>query len=112
MKVIVAGPDDSDIASALVAEGHAVERIDIANRPALENAGVHEADAFVLTEARQATSIPVAKDLNGDLHVVVYADGTLPDFARGQADLVVDPDLLDPATVAEELDGHSHADGT
>jgi len=56
-----------------------------------------------LTEVQQATSIPVAKDLNGNLRVVVYADGSLPDFARGQADLVVDPDLIDPGTVAEEL---------
>jgi len=103
MKVIVAGTDDHDVAAAITAEGHTVERVDIANRPALENAGVHDAAVLVLTEVQQATSIPVAKDLNGDLRVVVYADGSLPDFARGQADLVVDPDLIDPGTVAEEL---------
>ena len=104
MNVIVAGTDGHDIAAALTEEGHAVERVDLANRPALEEAGVHEADALVLTEVKQATAIPVAKDLNEALRVVVYADGSLPDFARGQADLVVDPDLLEPATVAEELD--------
>jgi len=107
MKCIVAGTDDHDVASAVTAEGHTVERVDIANRPALENAGIHEADVLVLTEVRQATSISVAKDLNEDLRVVVYADGALPDFARGQADLVVDPDLLDPETVAEELDSRA-----
>lgn len=106
MKVIVAGTDDHDIAAAVSAEGHAVERVDVANRPALENAGIHEADAFVLTEVTQATAISVAKDLNDDLHVVVYADESLPDFARGQADLVVDPELLGTGTVAEELDAH------
>jgi len=105
MKVIVAGTDDHDVAAAVTAEGHTVERVDLANRPALENAGVHDADVLVLTEVSQATAIPVAKDLNEDLRVVVYADGSLPDFARGQADLVVDPDLLGPETVAEELDG-------
>jgi hypothetical protein len=103
MQVIVAGADTHGIAAAVAAEGHTVEQVEVANRPALEEAGVHEADALVLTEVRQATSIPVAKDLNADLDVVVYADGSLPDFARGQADLVVDPALLAPETVAEEL---------
>ncbi|MEF8781840.1 MAG: CTP synthetase [Haloarculaceae archaeon] len=104
MNVIIAGADGHDIAAAVEEESHTVERVNIANRPALEEAGVHEAGALVLTEVEQATAIPVAKDLNEGLHVVVYADGSLPDFARGQADLAVDPDLLEPATVAEELD--------
>ncbi|MFB6297132.1 MAG: CTP synthetase [Salinirussus sp.] len=103
MRVIVAGTDDYGIAAAIEAEGATVARVDVANRPALEDAGVVDADAYVLTELEQATSIPVAVDLNADLHVVVYADGSLPDFARGQADLAVDPALLDPATVAAEL---------
>ena len=107
MRVIVAGVDDHDVAVAIADEGHTVERVDLANRPALEGAGVHEVDVLVLTEVRQATAIPVAKDLTDDLRVVVYADGSLPDFACGQADLVVDPDLLDPGTVAEELDSQS-----
>lgn len=105
MIVVVAGTDEHDISGALEGEGVDVRRADVANRPGLEEAGIHEADAFVLTDARQATSISVAKDLEPDLHVVVYADDSLPDFARGQADLVVDPDLLDPGTVAEELAG-------
>lgn len=105
MNAIVAGTDEFDIAGALEREGVTVSRVDVANRPGLEEAGVHEADLYVLTDARQATSISVAKDLEPDLHVVVYADDSLPDFARGQADLVVDPDLLDPGTVAEELRG-------
>jgi hypothetical protein len=104
MRVIVAGENGHGVAAAVTAESHTVERVDLANRPALESAGVHEADVLVLTEVGQATAIPVAKDLNAELRVVVYADGSLPDFARGQADLVVDPDLLDPETVAEELD--------
>ena len=104
MKVIVAGTDEHDIASAIEAEGHTVAQVDVANRSALEEAGVDGADAFVVTEVQQATAIAVARDRNEDLRVVVYADGSLPDFARGQADLLVDPDLLDPAAVAEELD--------
>jgi 3-deoxy-D-manno-octulosonic acid (KDO) 8-phosphate synthase len=77
--------------------------VDVANRPGLEDAGIHEADVYVLTEMQQATSISVAKDLEEDLKVVVYADGSLPEFATRQTDLMVDPDLLDPETVAAEL---------
>jgi hypothetical protein len=103
-RVVVAGTDDHDIADAIEAEGYEVARVDVANRPGLEDAGVHEAETYVLTEVQQATSISVAKDLNPDLKVVVYADGDLPDFARAQADLLLDPDLFDPADVAAELD--------
>jgi hypothetical protein len=102
--VVVAGTDDYDIAAAIDDAGFAVAPVDIANRPALEEAGVVTADVYVLTEVEQATSISVAKDLNSDLTVVVYADGSLPDFARRQADLVLDPDLFEPETVAAELD--------
>jgi Trk K+ transport system NAD-binding subunit len=103
MRAIVAGPDERDIAAAIERAGHEVARIDVANRPALEEAGIVDADAYVLTEAAQATSIAVAKDLNERLKTVVYDTESLPDFARGQADLVVDPDLLDPEAVAAEL---------
>ncbi|MFC7133497.1 MULTISPECIES: DUF7126 family protein [Salinibaculum] len=103
MNVIVAGIDDHDIAAAIEAEGHAVSRVDIANRPGLEEAGILETDAFVLTEMEQATTISVAKDLNEDLKVVVYAEGSLPEFATRQTDLMVDPALLDPEAVAAEL---------
>lgn len=104
MNVIVAGLDDDGLGSAIEAEGHETRLVDVANRPALEEAGIHETDVFVLTEMDQATSIAIAKDLNPDLKVVVYNRDSLPDFARRQADLVVDPDLIDAATVAEELD--------
>jgi len=104
MHVIVAGVDREEIGQAIESEGHDVAFVDVANRPALEEAGIHDAAVFALTEVEQATSISVAKDINPDLKVVVYASQSLPDFARGQADLVVDPDLIDAETVAEELD--------
>lgn len=103
MTVIVAGEDPYEMADAIEAEGFEVARVDIGNRPALEDAGIVDATAYVLTEVQQATSISVAKDLNPDLKVVVYADGSVPDFARGQADLILDPNLFDPADVAAEL---------
>ncbi len=104
MQVVIAGPDEGAIADAVDAEGHDVSVASIGNRPALEEAGVHDADVYLLTDMEQATSIAVAKDLNDDLRVVVYAEGSLPDFASRQADLVVDPNLLPPEAVAEELE--------
>jgi len=103
MNVIVAGVDEEKVGSAIEDEGHEVVRVDVANRPSLEEAGIHETETFVLTEIGQATAIAIAKDLNPDLRVVVYASGSLPDFARRQTDLVVDPGLLNADTVAEEL---------
>jgi hypothetical protein len=101
--VVVAGTDDYDIADAIASEDYEIERVDVAKRPALEEAGLLDAAVYVLTEVAQATSIPVARELNPDLRIVVYADGSLPDFARAQADLLLDPELFDPADVAAEL---------
>jgi hypothetical protein len=101
--IIVAGTDEYEIGDAIEDAGFAVSRVDVANRPALEENGITDASTYVLTEIEQATSIAVAKDLNPDLKVVVYTDGSLPDFARGQADLMLDPELFDPEAVADEL---------
>jgi hypothetical protein len=102
--VVAAGPDDDSLGAALADQGVAVERVEgVANRDALADAGIVDAALFLLTDARQATAIPVAKDLNPDLRAVVYARESVPEFVRGQVDLVVDPALLEPATVAEEL---------
>ena len=104
MKAILVGPDDDGLGDALDAEGVELTRIaEVANRPALEEAGITDADALVLTETGGATAIPVARDLNDDVRVVVYTDADLPDFARGQADLILDPALLSADAVAEEL---------
>lgn len=100
---VVVGADEYDIAAAFTEEGFDVSSVDIGNRPGLEAADIAEAAIYVLTEVEQATSIVVAKDLNPELNVVVYSDGSLPDFARGQADLILDPDLFETAAVAEEL---------
>jgi len=104
MKVVIAGPDEDEIGAAVEAEGHTVTTVPLGNRPGLEEAGIHDADVYLLTDFEQATSIAVAKDLNPDVRVVAYAEGSLPDFASRQTDLVVDPNLLGPDAVAEELD--------
>jgi len=104
MKAIFAGHDEHELVQALESVGYDVTVVSgVANRPALEEAGVHDADLFVLTDVEQATSIPVAKDLNEDVRVVCYTDDSLPEFVSGQEVLSVDPALLDSTTVAEEL---------
>jgi Trk K+ transport system NAD-binding subunit len=104
MHAIFAGVDEHELVGELEAVGYDVAVVpDVANRPALEEAGVHDADLFVLTDVGQATSIPIAKDLNEDVRVVCYTDDSLPEFVSGQEVLSVDPALLDSDVVAEEL---------
>jgi Trk K+ transport system NAD-binding subunit len=103
MNIVLAGSDEDGLGAALADIEADVRAVDVANRPGLEEAGIHDADVYLLTEMRQATSIAVAKDLNPDVRVVIYAEGSLPDFASRQADLVIDPNLLPPEAVAEEL---------
>jgi single-stranded DNA-specific DHH superfamily exonuclease len=104
MRAVIAGPDDGELGRALETEGVELTTVDgVASRPALEDAAIHDADLFVLTDVGQATAIAVAKDVNPDVRVVVYDEDSIPEFARSQADLIVDPHLLDASAVAEEL---------
>lgn len=103
-KVIVAGADPDGIASALESMGATVSYAEgTADRTALEDAGVHDANVLVLTDAGLATSVSVALDCNPDLRTVIYTRDSVPEFIRGQAGHIVDPELLDPDTVAEEI---------
>ncbi|QLG27671.1 NAD-binding protein [Halorarum halophilum] len=101
---IVAGPDEERLADALESHGFGVTRIeDVVSGETLREAGIDGAALFVLTDLEEATSIAVAKELNPDVRVVAYAHDSLPEFAKAQADLAVDPDLLAADVVAEEL---------
>ncbi|MEY7851621.1 CTP synthetase [Natrarchaeobius sp. A-rgal3] len=104
MEVIVAGPDEDGIAPALEDEGATVGRLEgVVSRPELESAGIVDADLYVLTDVDQATTIPIVCDLNDEIRTVVYARDTVPEFVRGQLDFAVDPELIDPSVVADEL---------
>jgi voltage-gated potassium channel Kch len=104
MKVVVAGGDDNGVGTALETAGADVVRVDaVATRQSLDDAGIAEADVFLLTDMADATAISVAKDANPDVRVVTYATDSLPEFARAQADLALDPALFTPELVAEEL---------
>jgi hypothetical protein len=101
---VVVGPDDDGLGAALSDAGEEVSRVEgVPTGDALRAAGVAEADLFVLTDLGEATTIAVVKEANPGVRVVVYDDGSLPAFASGQTDLALDPALLGPETVAEEL---------
>ncbi len=103
-EVIVAGSDPDGLGPALEAEGAVVRYAEgTANRAALEAAGVLEADTLVVTDAGLATSVTVALDCNPALRIVIYTRDSVPEFIKGQAGHIVDPALLTPDTVAEEL---------
>jgi voltage-gated potassium channel Kch len=103
-RAILAGPDRDGLAAALEVQGIEVVRVDgVLTAPVLSDAGVDDADLFVLTDLDEATAIPVVKDRNPDIRVVVYSHDSLPNFARGQTDIAMDPDLFGVDLVAEEL---------
>jgi hypothetical protein len=98
------GDDGDDLGDAIAAEGIDVRRIDgLATAEKLADAGIEDATVFAITDVVQATAIPVARELNDGLRIVVYTDDSLPEFARPLADLILDPDLFGPEAVAEEL---------
>ncbi|MFB6302004.1 MAG: CTP synthetase [Haloferacaceae archaeon] len=104
MIAVVVGPDEDGLGAELEAAGVEVHRIDgVPTAEELESDGIGRADLYLLTDVGEASTIPVARELNPDVRVVIYADGSLPEFARRQADLAVDPALLGAAAVAEEL---------
>ena len=103
-RVIVAGPDEHGLAAELESRGATVARIPgIVNGETLAEAGIESAAILVLTDLGEASAIPVAKEVNPDLRAVSYSHQSLPEYAKAQADLAVDPDLLSPDVVAEEL---------
>jgi hypothetical protein len=103
-RAILAGPDHDDLGPALEGEGIDVSRVDgILTASVLDDAGIADADLFVLTDLDEATAISVVKDQNPDVRIVVYSHDSLPEFARGQTDLAMDPDLFGVDMVAEEL---------
>ena len=107
--IILAGPDEEGLTGELHALGAEVVRVEgIATRDSLDAAGLDAAHTLVLTEMDDASAIPVAKEANTAVRIVTYTRDSLPEFARGQADLAIDPALLPPDVVADELaNGHA-----
>lgn len=104
MNAIVIGPDDDGLGDELDANGVSITHAEgTASREQLLDAGIETADLLIVTNSALATSIPIAREINADIRVVVYIHDSIPEFARATAGLIIDPELITPETVAEEL---------
>jgi hypothetical protein len=102
---VVVTPPNQELQAALDGAGVEYVLVEDPTGDALEAADVADAGTVVVTDVDRATAIPIVKDLNPDVTVVVFSGGTIPPFARPQADLIVDPALVDAETLAAELAG-------
>jgi len=103
-KAVVAGSDPEGIGEALEERGAEVTRVGSpVFADALSEAGIEDADVFVLTDLDEGISVTLAKEANPDVQAVCYGAGDLPESVGGVVDLVVDPALLSADAVAEEL---------
>ena len=103
-RALLAGPDRDGLGAALEVQGIEVTRVEgVLTASALDEAGVDDADLFVLTNLDEATAISVVKERNPGIRVVVYSHDSLPNFVRGQTDLAMNPDLFGVDMIAEEL---------
>lgn len=103
MHAILVGPE-TELAAALREHGVETTQVDgTVTASTLAAAGVEDADLLVVTDVSEATAVPVAREANPGLRVVVYAAETMPEFVRGQVDLAVAPGVLGPDAIAEEL---------
>lgn len=104
MNAVVIGPDADGLGDALDTTGASVTHADgTASREQLIEADIETADLLIVTDSTLATSIPVAREINANIRVVVYSHDSIPEFARATAGLIVDPELMNPETIAEEL---------
>ena len=101
MKVVVIGYDEG--LDALRDAGHDVTVVEGFGMDTLREAGVTESDAVVVGEG-YPTQVIVARDLNPDARIVVVADD-VPDFVRGNADLILSEELADRLPDALKEDG-------
>lgn len=103
-KVVIAGSDPDELGPALERNGATVSYAEgTADRAALQRAGIEQANTLVLTDAGLATTVPVALDCNPALRTVVYTRDSVPEFIKGQAGHILDPELFDVETVVSEL---------
>jgi len=102
-RAIIAGPDRG-IESELTAHGVETVRLNgLATGESLDDAEIASAQLLFITDVEEATAVSVAKERNPEVRVIFYLDDAVPEFVRGQLDLAVDPDLLGPDVVVEEV---------
>mgnify|MGYP001027511546 CR=1 FL=1 len=105
MYAILVGPD-RELEAALRDHGVETARLDgNATGESLADARVADADLLVVTDVAEATAVPIAREANPGVRVVIYSPETMPEFVRGQVDLAVAPGVLSPDAIAAELAG-------
>ncbi|MFB6132869.1 MAG: CTP synthetase [Halanaeroarchaeum sp.] len=109
MLAVIVGPDRGMEAALADQDVDTVRVEGLATGDSLDDAGLADADLLVITDVAEATAVPVAKDRNPAVRIVFYTPDAVPEFVRGQLDLAIDPDLLSPDVVAEELAGSIEA---
>ena len=101
---IITGPDPYDVAEELEKSGIAVQHISgLVTATELEAAGVETAAYLIVTDPTEATGIPLAREQNDSISVIVYALDSVPDFARHLADLILDPSLIPVDDLVEKI---------
>ena len=106
MYAILVGPD-RELETALRDQGVETTRLEEpATGESLDDARVADADLLVVTDVAEATAVPIAREANPDVRIVIYAPETMPEFVRGQVDLAVAPGVLSPDVIAAELAGN------
>lgn len=102
--VILLGEDGYDLVDRLKAAG--LEVTTLTGFPTgadLDDAGVEDAEVVLVADVHLASLIPVARERQPTIQVIVYSTDRLPPFASAQADLAVDPTLIDPDELVAAL---------
>lgn len=102
--VLLLGEDEYDLPDRLEAAG--LEVTVLTGFPTgldLDDAGVQDAAIVLVADVRLASLIPVALERKPTVQVVLYSTDRLPPFASAQADLAVDPTLIDPDELVAAL---------
>lgn len=102
-RVVLAGPDRGLIRVFEDAGASVTHVSGVITAERLDEAGIEAADLFVLTDAGEATSIPIVREVNDAARIVAYTPDSLPEFALAGLDLALDPALFEPEVLAEEL---------
>lgn len=101
---IITTPNAKPLSDALRGAGVDVTTVDPPiSTSVLEEARITDADLYILTTPDEATSIPIAREHNPDVRVVVYSKAGVPEFASHQADLVLSPGEIDREVIVEAL---------
>lgn len=102
--IILLGSDPFDLGLRLEAASFEVSKLDgYPTGVDLETVGITDALVLLVTDVKLASLIPVAREQNETIQVVLYTDDRLPPFASAQADLAVDPELVDPDEFVEAV---------